>query len=410
VVVDTLRADHLGAYGWSRDTSPNLDRLAAEGELYRHAFAQAPWTLPAVASILTGQLPQVHGGGRGVRGFLYPVRPGIPILAEELQSAGFRTGAVVNVEFLRPESGLSRGFDHYDAEYSSINQGGRNAAETTDAALHWLDEVGTDPFFLLVHYFDPHLTYDPPVPFDTMFDDGEGPSIPPGFGSEEQVHALRDGRLVLDESQRRSLVARYDGEIRYTDEEFGRLRREMERRDLWENTLVIVVGDHGEEFWEHGGFEHGHSHHHEVLHVPLILRRPSGSPSIREERVRQLDIFPTVLDAAALEIPDDTPGLVLGDGASSRSIAAGSLWAGYLLSIRDDDGTLILDEEADRRWFYGPDDPLELGPQPPPAGAADTVARLDGVLRSLPPPSRDPAWELTEEERERLRSLGYVVD
>jgi arylsulfatase len=407
VVIDTLRADHLGAWGYERDTSPNLDRLAAEGERFGNAFAQSPWTLPAMATILTGRLPRVHGAGRDAEGRFSALRAEVPTLAELLSAEGYRTAAFVNVIFCSPSSGLARGFERYDFHgKGASNRGHRSAAETTDAALAWAADVGDDPFLLLVHYFDPHLTYDPPAPWDERFEPDEQGRVPPGFGSAAEVFAVRRGEIRLGPRQRTSLIARYDGEIRYVDEQFARLREGLERLGLWDSSLVVVVADHGEEFWEHGGFEHGHSHYRELLHVPLIVRRPGTAPALREERVRQLDILPTVLDFTGTEPPGGLPGAVLGSAAAAHSVAEGSLWAGDLLSVRSAEGTLIVDPRTGARQYFGPDDPGEtssLGSSHP------SAVRLGALLDELPGPAEALVpWELTEEQRERLRSLGYL--
>jgi arylsulfatase A-like enzyme len=203
----------------------------------------------------------------------------------------------MNVVFCNPASGLDRGFESYDFQTTdSSNRGHRNAAATTDAALDWVSQVADRPFFLLVHYFDAHLTYDPPAPFDTLYLEENVPAIPRGFGSARQVMALRNGSIPMTPPLRESLVARYDGELKFLDQEFGRLRTGLESLGRWDNSLVVIVGDHGEEFWDHGGFEHGHSHYRELLRVPLIVRKPDQEPGERRaERVRQLDIVPTVL-------------------------------------------------------------------------------------------------------------------
>lgn len=407
VVIDTLRADHLHAYGYNRPTSPHLDRLSDEGERYEQAYSQSPWTLPAIATMLTGRLPQIHGAGLDPDGRLFPLRAGVPTLAETLSQAGFRTGAIVNVEFCRPRSGLARGFGTYDfVAGTDSNRGGRDAAGTTDAALKWLSGIGDEPFFLLVHYFDPHLTYDPPAPYDTMFQGGEASLIGRGFGTVEQLFALRRGEVTLSPAQRKSLIARYDGEIRFVDEQFGRLREGLEQAGLWDRSLVFVTSDHGEEFWEHGGFEHGHSHHREVLRIPLIARWPDGRTGIRHGRVRQLDLAPTILSYVGLPIPPELPGRPLDEQGSSYSVAAGSLWAGYLLSIRSDDGTLILDRAGGRRLFFPPEDQAEK--REARASHLRTANRLEDILRTLPDPLQDVAQELTDEQRENLRTLGYI--
>jgi len=221
IVVDTARADHFGADGYSRNTTPHLDRLAEEGAWFANAWAQAPWTLPAFASILTGEPPSVHGAGMENE-VLYSLRDEVPTLAERVSDASIRTGAVVNVIFCNPSSGLNRGFEFYDFRTSDpTNLGHRNAAATTDAALHWVREVADAPFFLLVHYFDAHLTYDPPAPYDTQFLEDGVPPIPPGFGSMSQIQALRDGSIPASDDLRAGLIARYDGELAFLDQQFG---------------------------------------------------------------------------------------------------------------------------------------------------------------------------------------------
>jgi len=408
VILDTTRADHLSTYGYFRQTSPNLTRLAEEGERYDDAWAHAPWTLPTIASILTGQPPHIHGATRNREG-LFAIRPEITTLAERLQRVGYATAAFINVVWCSPDlSALDRGFDLYDfrlTDESNLNH--RSAGETTDAALAWLEGQRSEPFFLVMHYFDPHLTYDAPAPFDTRFEPDTQPGVPRGFGSAQEVHALRDGSLSIDDRRKQSLVARYDGEIAYTDEQFGRLRAELERLGHWERTLVVVVGDHGEEFWDHGGFEHGHSHQRELLRVPLIVRRPGGAAASRhDERVRQIDIAPTILELAQLAA-DGLPGRALGDGGSPYAVAEGSLWAGDLVSVRADEGTLILDRSDGSSRYFAPTDPGEMSPLEAEGGPGAALLEL---LRGLPAErSRtDEPGQLSEEQKQRLRSLGYL--
>jgi len=409
VVLDTTRFDHLGKAGYPRDTSPNLDRLAEEGSWFSTAWAQAPWTLPAMATVLTGRLPSIHGAGMKA-GRLYAVREEIPTLAQRLRPEGVQTGAVVNVVFCNPDSGIARGFEHYDFKSSDAsNRNHRNASETTDASLAWLESVRDRPFFLLVHYFDAHLTYDPPAPFDTRFLPPGSGGIRPGFGSASEVIALRNGKIRLSPERREALIARYDGEIAYLDREFGRLRKALEQAGRWENSLVIVVADHGEEFWDHGGFEHGHTHFQELLHIPLIVRRPGGTQGeVRGERVRQLDIAPTILDFFGVAPAPELPGSVLGSGRSGPSRAEGSLWSGEMVSIRNEEGTLIRYRASGRSLLFASDDlketsdlsrknPALLRKMEAALAASDPGIRREGE-------SREP----DQEELERLRSLGYV--
>jgi len=408
VVLDTARADHFGMDGYSRDTTPNFDHLASEGTWYGNAWAQAPWTLPAMATILTGQPPSVHGAGME-SGRLFPLRPEPPTLAELLRGQGFQTGAVINVVFCDPASGLDRGFESYDFQTTDAsNRGQRNAAATTDAALDWVGQVADRPFFLLVHYFDAHLTYDPPEPFDSMFLEEGLEAIPADFGSARQVMELRDGSIPMPPERRTALKARYDGELRFIDQEFGRLRAGLEGMGRWDNSLIVVVGDHGEEFWDHGGFEHGHSHYRELLRVPLIVHGPGRTGGgKRKHRVRQIDIVPTILQHLGFPVPQDLPGSQLGSGHQSSTTAGGSLWSGNLLSVRTDDGTLIFQDETGETRLFAADDPLEQedlsGSRP------DLLEKLGRLLPESPALRNGRNSRVPDpEELEQLRSLGYV--
>ena len=407
VILDTTRADHLSSYGYARETTPHLDRLASEGDRYENAWAQAPWTLPAIATILTGQPPHRHGAGRGARG-MYGLDPAVTTLAERVSAEGWRTAAFISVVWCNPQlSNLNRGFETYDFRTTNeSNVGQRTAGEATVAAQHWLKSVADDPFLLAVHYFDPHLSYDPPPPYDTMFEpDAEGPRVPSSFGSAREVFGVRDGSTPVTGRLRESLIARYDGELRYADEQFGKLRESLEQAGRWDDTLVIVVADHGEEFWDHGGFEHGHTHFDEMLRVPLIVKRPGEQTArVVSDRVRQLDIAPTILGFAGLAPGDDMPGTPLGVGHAGYAVAEGSLWGGDLVSVRSDAGTLIVERRSGNGSYFDAESPGEE------RSLADAPAELVDVLKALPP-LRDPAApevKPTPEQLEQLRSLGYV--
>jgi arylsulfatase A-like enzyme len=410
VVLDTTRADHLSAYGYLRQTTPHLERLAAEGQRFDNAWAQSSWTLPAMATLLTGLPPYAHGAGRGPggRGML-PLRPQVATLAERMSGVGYRTAAFINVIWCSPEiSGLDRGFRTYDFRTSDeSNRGQRDAAATTRAALDWLRDAGEDPVFIVVHYFDPHLTYDPRAPYDSIFEERPEPRIPPGFGSAAEVFRVRRGELRLDPALRKSLIARYDGEIRYADAQFGKLREALEQLGRWDDALVIVVGDHGEEFWDHGGFEHGHSHHREVLRMPLIVKRPGDGAGVSDDRVRQIDIVPTVIDFVGLPPVSDLPGGVLGTVDADVTIGEGTLWGGRLISARSDAGTLILDRDSGDLRFYAPQDTWERHPMTEARQADPSLLELLRALPERDTTSRD-AVPLSDEQLEKLRSLGYV--
>jgi arylsulfatase A-like enzyme len=186
------------------------------------------------------------------------------------------------------------------------------------------------------------------------------------------------------------------------------LRRGLEAAGRWEEALVVVVGDHGEEFWDHGGFEHGHSHYRELMHVPLIVKRPAGARGeVFDGRVRQIDVAPTVLDFAGLPVPTGLPGRVLGPEGSRFAVGEGSLWAGNLVSARSDAGTLIFDRDSGEIVFFESGDTQERNGRHGEESADPGLLRLLRVLPTIPDAAAEEQ-ELTEEQREQLRSLGYI--
>jgi arylsulfatase A-like enzyme len=297
--VDTLRQDHLGCYGYERATSPNIDELAGRGVLCANAVSQCPWTLPSFASILTSLYPTQHGAGIDMNS----MRTSFPTLAGMLAEEGYATGAVINVAVLSPAFGVDRGFAHYDAAAPGVR---RIADEVTERALAWIESEKDGPFFLFVHYFDPHLSYSPPAPFDTLFDPGYEGEVGRAF-EQETFLRLKDRLYTASDRQTRAdwahIEALYDGEIAFTDKAVGDLLAGIRSKGLEDRTLVVLVSDHGEEFMEHGGYGHGHTLFDEVIRVPLIFSLPGRLPEgVRVARqVRPVDIMPTILDLADVD-------------------------------------------------------------------------------------------------------------
>jgi len=313
--VDTLRRDHLGCYGYERNTSPNIDELAAGGVLFENVVAPSPWTLPSFATVFTSLYPTQHGAN----GSRKALRENIPTLAALLQANGYATGAVVNAPYLKGHHGVARGFDFY---YMTPPEG-RAADGTTRDALAWIEENSDRPFFMFAHYFDPHIPYDPPAPFDSIFDpeytgtikSPYNPKELPKFRDEEfaQMESLSDA----DWNRIRSL---YDGEIAFMDEAVGNLLRGLDERGLTDNTLIVFLSDHGEEFFEHHGFEHGHSLYDELIKVPVVLSLPDVLPegSRIARQIRLLDVQPTILEMLGIT-PWGEP-----EGVSVLPLIAGS--------------------------------------------------------------------------------------
>ncbi|MHC4066986.1 MAG: sulfatase [Planctomycetota bacterium] len=283
LTIDTLRADQLGVYGAGGRPSANIDALAADGIVFEKAIAPSPWTLPAMVSILTGVSPFFHQTGLE--------RPRLPAklrtLAQPMQAAGYRTAALGRNIHLRERSGLSRGFDYYRFFPRSCIRSAlgtrllRQAlpallqvdATTSDLAAltrEWIEAHAREDFFLWVHIFDPHLPYAPPRRYMPERNPGDLPS------SFERVREVRGGHLHPGTAEREWIRSLYQREIRYVDDEIGSLVGLLKRLDLYDDSLIVVTSDHGEEFWEHGRFEHGHSLYEELLHVPLIVKPPAA--------------------------------------------------------------------------------------------------------------------------------------
>jgi arylsulfatase A-like enzyme len=320
ILIDTLRADHLSCYGYELPTSPNLDALAAEGVLYSRTFAPAPWTRPSCAALLSSRYPPETG----VDGTFFALPEDVPILPQFLQREGYRTAGIAASVQVSAQFGFAKGFDSYDTGSTYLPWTGTKTAfsrlglvpftdiyprydarELTDRALSWI-ERGRDraPFFMYLHYADPHTPYQPPVDADRWREFAtplalrvdEPPPTPTWLGR------------ALTQAETEAMVARYDAEIAFLDSELARLFGFLKQKDFWRETLVIVTADHGEEFLEHGGWAHASSLYKEQIHVPLIIKYPASLSVDHGQRVDHaaslIDIVPTIRDVLDAAWPD----------------------------------------------------------------------------------------------------------
>ena len=301
IVVDTLRADHLGAYGYGRATSPEIDdQLAARGVLYERAYAQAPWTLPSVASYLTGRWP-----GDFLKGEVgsYSVPPDVPLLAERLATRGYETAGFIANWTLHSGNGFGRGFDVFYSPPPSQTSMDLHADDVGMRAARWLRTRTERPFFLYAHFIDPHDPYLSPELVG-----GRSPYQPEYAGrvTGDWIHGLYSGKLELEQpaADIAHIEALYDSEIHYVDRWVGAVVRAVPA-ELLPSTLFIFTSDHGEELQDHRGWKHGHTLYEEQIRVPLILRWDGRLPvgSRVQEAVPLLDVVPTAL--AAVGAPAD---------------------------------------------------------------------------------------------------------
>jgi len=414
VTIDTLRADHVSAYGYPRATTPNLDALAAGGARFADAYAMSSTTLPSHATIFTSRPPDEHGVVKN--GIALP--DDVPTLAEALRAAGWETAAFVSSFVLEHRFGLARGFDHYDDDFTGADHSSpirhwegysldapydRRAVETTDHALAWLAARDDDrPFFLWVHYFDPHGPYDPPAGHREAFLEHDDPRSP------------------------RHAVDLYDGDVHYADAELGRLLAATEPLA----PLTIVTSDHGEGLWDHGWLAHGVFLYEEMVRIPLVVRFPGVIPPGRVVGglAAHVDLAPTlagligrplVADARGRDLSPQLRGTADPDPDRAvhlqrRQYQASRLGhlriAGPKHAIRVGTWKLILSpEELGFELFDLAHDPGELhnlaGLRPDVVEALGE--RLVAWQRGQHPHAAAAAAP-SEETTERLRALGYV--
>jgi arylsulfatase len=422
ITVDTLRADHLGAYASSLALTPNLDALAQESLVFESAYAPAPLTLPSIASLMTGRLPEALGVT--TNGSNLDVRA--PTLATTLQARGYRTGAVIGSYVLRREVGLARGFDVYDDEYGAEelvrHKPERVGDETTRAAIRMLERLGEDwagGTFLWVHYQDPHGPYTPPAGYRERFIEAERRRPD---GARELARGEAEGGFgeiphyqFAGHHEVAWYRAGYAGEVHFLDEQIGRLLAEIEAHSLLDDPVIVFTADHGEslgelDYW----FAHGEYLHDFQVRVPLLVRIPGVAPGRRSDVASLLDVLPTLrsaidfapaADAAGRDLLVETaepPPIYLSTLQQSSQPGAGLVWRGHKY-LRVDQGGKISEQ-----LFALGDEGVNLAERAP-VRLQGFRERLDAIRAAV---ARDPAAAahpvLTADERQNLLALGYV--
>ncbi len=343
IILDTVRAANLSLYGYQRETTPNLSRLAARGTRFDQAMSPAPWTLPSHASILTGRWPHELSAD-----WVVPLDATYPTLAEHLASRGYATGGfVANVGYGSWEFGLDRGFSRYVdfpltlATITASSSIGRqldrnlrvrnllrtdqhlvrvNAPHVSGDFLEWIDGRGSRPFFAMLNFYDAHGPYLPPAPFDRKFDSaGRQANLSP-----LHRYLARPRRTPLPPEVVAAEIAQYDGAIAYLDQELGTLFAALDARGLMQNTIIVVTADHGEEFGEHGIYDHGNTLYRPSVHVPLVLVAPGQSPGVVTSPVSLRDIPHTLARLATgsgMPFPGRPLNQAAGDSVSPPVLA-----------------------------------------------------------------------------------------
>ncbi len=426
ISIDSLRHDHLGVSGYARDTTPNLDALARQGVLFRQAISASSWTLPAHVTLLTALPPERHG----VVSPADALAPSAVSLAEVLRDAGYATAGFVSGPFLRELHGFSQGFEVYDDDIAAkdlhASHRGRTSPQLLRRFRDWLvARPASDgrPWFVFVHMWDVHYDYEPPPPWDTMFD--------PTYTGAVTGRNFELGPTIKRGMARRDLdhvIALYDGEIRYTDEHLGQIVGVLTGRGRLRNTLIVVTADHGEEFFEHGAKGHGKNLHDETIRIPLVMAYPGVVPAgqVIDQQVQLADIAPTILGLAGV-----SPPLGFARGAGSGGIDLAPSLRGYLAvprgrrahsalavgapmtSVRQEEVKYIKRNGGGAEVFDLRADPGERrnlsrkGVVPPVAEALVEADRERARSAAVGRTFREPA-RATAAHEQRLRGLGYI--
>ncbi len=306
IVVDALRADHLSYYGYERNTSPNIDKLANKSIVFLNAFAQSTFTLSSFMSFLTSLYPsRVYNfslnpwNNSRELSLSYTTYLNLP---EILRKNGYYTLAFMNNPHSSSLYGFNKGFDYFDEK--GVFDGKYAIIESVNERIvEKLKEVKGRKFFLFIHYMDVHCPYTPPKPYLSMYDSSNSSLNLTGKCGWTYFNFVN-----LTQEDVKRIIAAYDGEIRYTDEHIGKLIKKMEELNLLNKTIIILTADHGEELKDHGFIGHGHSLYNELIHVPLIIYHPRMGNRIVDTQVQLIDIMPTVLDLLGIEVPNQIQG------------------------------------------------------------------------------------------------------
>ena len=399
ISIDTCRADYLSCYGDPRGTTPRLDALARESSVFSEAVANVPLTLPSHCTMMTGMLPPSHGVRYNIK---YRLGASSLTLAEILKDKGYQTGAVIGAFVLDSRFGLNQGFDTYDDKLERNKAGApeedeRPGGDVSRLAGEWLDKNHDKPFFLFLHYYDPHREYTPPEPYATRFKDDP-----------------------------------YAGEIAYVDHCIGTVLDKLKELRLYDSSLIVVVGDHGEGLGEHNERDHGFLTYQSTLRVPLMIKRPGRKEGrwIRDQRVSVADVAPTILGCVGIPVPPRMQGRDLARSLEGRTPAASyeqrQLYFETLLPTQYECappvGLVSAATSPGKGWKYIESlkpELYDLSKDPgektnlistDPARAESLRNALAGIRKAITRPSgEETELKLDPQSIERLERLGYLA-
>lgn len=413
IIVDTFRADHLDCYGYSRQTAPNLNDLARNNLLFTNAISQAPWTTPSIGSIITSKYPSELG-------FLYAAPVVIKnrnlTLAEILKEKLYKTRGIISHDFLSHSLGFSQGFDEYDEE-NVRGHGHISSPSITAKAVETINKFKNDKFFLFLHYFDPHFDFILHKEYNYK-PDYQGP-----IRSGQTITLLRNNAPHLQKDDIEYIQSLYDSEISFTDQYIGLVLDELSKLQIDDNTMVIVTGDHGEEFCERGDHWIGHTKtlYQELIHVPLIIKLPGKSKQrVIKENFSLINLMASIIHSAGLQIPTNYQhsGRIIDfeknlDLKESIVVSETNRWA-RLTSVIYQKFKLIFQNDLKRGQLYNLE--KDPGERRDLSGSNQSVYEtLEMLLKAWKNQIfnkesqiqiQEPSF--SDEEKKRLKSLGYL--
>ncbi|MFB0562462.1 MAG: sulfatase [Candidatus Lokiarchaeia archaeon] len=415
ISIDALRADHLSCYGYHRNTSPNIDRLASQGVLFKTAFSQATWTLPSHASIFLSQYVWRHKVDcREKR-----LDNSFTLLAEILKDRNYTTCAFVSGGFLLSRFGFDQGFEIYDDRIPG-RRGRYEISSYINKLLSWLESVKSRKFFLFIHTCNVHAPYNPPSPYSDLYTKEHYERIKTSKGI--RLKKLNASKLTLEEID--YIIAVYDAGINYVDEQLGKIFEKLDQLSIDDNTIIILTADHGEAFGEHGTLSHGHKPYIEEVHVPLIMKGPRIPTNIiYENYVQHIDIVPTILEILNIrqrkkmqgrsllalmkncEIKGDFKTYSFGQAGKKPQIR-------FSMSLRTKEWTYIMNQRRPDELYDRINDPKEQNNiiEKRPLIAKKLKKELEDfiALTSEAEPQVAEKMHIDEELKESLKSLGYL--
>lgn len=410
ISLDTLRADRLGAYGYSRDTSPTIDALANEGAIFYNHVSVSSWTLPTHVSIFSGLYPTTHGVTRdGMK-----IGKDTDLMAEVLARSGYRTFAFTGGHYVGKRYGFDRGFESYLNSDGMTIDSKRGFYSSIKLTMQKVKELSKEErFFIFLHTFDIHCPYNPPEPYYSLFKSDGAATI-----EADKCGVTFYNKRGVSKEEALYISDRYDGSIRWADDNLKLLLDFLKSEDLYDNTIIIITSDHGEEFLEHGQIGHQESLHRELLMTPLIITGPGVKRSKIASPVSQIDILPTLLDLIKVTIPADVQGLSLVPyvhGSVKEDLTRphfSELDRKILLRSKITlNEHIIHDLDIDKAKLYDlvndPTEQRDLSSDKP-ERADDLIVELGDFFSNLARKEAEAARPKSQKQIEALKSLGYL--